>query len=81
MASKRRTEPPSDAHQLRNSLMSIISSAECLGRRLADDQHRKYLEDIIRTAREGAIILARIEASAADRRPAPALERAPRRTA
>ena len=48
-------------HELRNALASIISSAECLRRRLTDDRHRKYVEDIIRTARRGATNLDQID--------------------
>ena len=41
--------------------MSIISSAECLSRRVTDDRHLRYVEDIIRTARRGAVTLSTLE--------------------
>ena len=62
-------------HELRNTLTSIISSAECLRRRITDPQHRKYVDDIIRTARRGATSLSKIDACASHADPVGATRR------
>ncbi len=65
-----------EIHELRNVLTSIISSAQCLRRRITDERQYKYVDDIIRAAHRGALSLERLTpiatpASSAASRPAP----------
>ncbi len=49
-----------EIHELRNVLTSIISSAQCLRRRITDERQYKYVDDIIRAAHRGASSLERL---------------------
>lgn len=59
--SLRYSSPVNDEiHELRNVLASIISSAQCLHRRITDERQYRYVDDIIRAARRGAVSLERL---------------------